>query len=113
MEIDMDQLDVNKPAAAEAANPEDHEHHPEHHEHQHEVVLDIATPKGPFRGVFPKTTTIAEVIDVVVDAKKLDKKDTFELVHGDTVLQPVNRTLGSFGLHGVVKLELVATGSGV
>jgi hypothetical protein len=76
--------------------------------------MDIATPKGPFVGVFYKATKVAEVIKVVVDDKDLDKKDTFELVYKDKVLQPDDRTLESFGLHhGEVKLELVATGSGV
>jgi hypothetical protein len=78
-----------------------------------EIILDIATPKGPFEGEFRKNTTVARVIEVVIEEKKLDRKDTFELVHGDKVLQPVDRTLESFGLHGKVKLELVATGSGV
>ena len=49
-----------------------------------EITLDIATPKGPFTGTFPKTASIQDVI-----------------------------TLVSFGLVGTVKLELVATGSGV
>ena len=80
---------------------------------QGEVILDIATPKGSFRGEFPETTTVATVIDIVVEEKNLDRKDSFELVYGDKVLQPVERTLGSFGLHGKVDLELVATGSGV
>ncbi len=79
----------------------------------HEVILDIATPKGPFKGEFPTTTSVAHVIDVVVNDKGLDRKDSFELVSGDKVLQPTERTLGSFGLHGKVELELVATGSGV
>jgi hypothetical protein len=83
------------------------------HDHSHELILDIATPKGPFKAEFPTTMSVAYVIDVVVDDKKLDRKDSFELVHGDKVLQPTNRTLGSFGLHGKVELELVATGTGV
>jgi hypothetical protein len=78
-----------------------------------EVILDIATPKGSFRGEFPDKTTVATVIETVVKDKDLDRKDTFELVHGEKVLQPVERTLGSFGFHGEVDLELVATGSGV
>jgi hypothetical protein len=79
-----------------------------------EVLMDIATPKGPFVGVFYKTTKVAEVIKVVVDEKGLDKKDTFELVYKGNVLQPDDHTLESFGLHhGEAKLELVATGSGV
>jgi hypothetical protein len=90
-----------------------HHHHHEAHHHDHEVVLDIATPKGLFKAAFPKTTTIAKVIEVVVAEKHLDAKDKFELVRGDTVLQPIDHTLMSFGLHGTVCLELVATGSGV
>lgn len=79
----------------------------------HKITLDIATPKGPFRAEFPPSATIAEVIKVVVEEKKLDRKDAFDLVHNGKVLQPTDRTLASFGLHGKVKLELVATGSGV
>ena len=81
--------------------------------HKGEVVLNIATPKGLFRGEFPESTTVAKVIEVVVNDKGLDRKDSFELVYRGNVLQPVERTLGSFGLHGKVDLELVATGSGV
>jgi predicted DsbA family dithiol-disulfide isomerase len=79
----------------------------------HEVLLEIATPKGLFEGVFRRTTEVSAVIVAVLRAKGLDSKDSFELVHGETVLQPADRTLGSFGLEGKVKLELVATGSGV
>jgi hypothetical protein len=79
----------------------------------HEILLEIATPKGIFTGVFDGNTTIAAVIDVVVEKKELNRKDTFELVHDDTVLQPTNRALASFGLKCKAKLELVATGSGV
>src|SRR5580692_502155 len=46
-----------------------------------EILLEIATPKGIFIGVFNEKATIASVIEVVVDKKGLDKKDTFELVH--------------------------------
>jgi len=79
----------------------------------HEVLLDIATPKGHFEGVFGEDTKIAKIIEIVVDEKKLDKKDTFELVRKDEVLQPTDRTLASFGIKHKAKLELVATGSGV
>ncbi len=78
-----------------------------------EVTLEIATPKGPFKGVFEKTNTVEKVIKVVVDDKHLDKKDSFELVfHGEPLL-PVTKTLGDFGLHGTKKLILVAQGTGV
>jgi len=78
-----------------------------------DVVLEIATPKGPFKGIFEKTNTVAKVITVVVDDKHLDKKDSFELVHRDKPLLPDTNTLGSFGLHGTEKLTLVAQGTGV
>jgi len=79
----------------------------------HEILLKIATPKGLFVGIFQDSTTVATVIETVVDKKDLDRKDTFELVHGETVLQPVDRTLESFGLKRNADLELVAQGSGV
>jgi len=78
-----------------------------------EVILNIATPKGTFEAVFLKSTTVKEVIEIVVDEKKLDKKDSFELVHKGVSLLPETRTLASFDLDDFVKLELVATGSGV
>jgi hypothetical protein len=78
-----------------------------------EIVLEIATPKGLFEGIFREKSTVAAVIEVVVEKKNLDRKDTFELVHGDKVLQPTDRSLESFGLKCTAKLELVATGTGV
>jgi hypothetical protein len=79
----------------------------------HEVVLEIATPKGLFEGIFSQETKISQVIEIVVNQKKLDRKDTFELVRSGEVLQPTDRTLASFGIKQKTKLELVATGSGV
>jgi hypothetical protein len=79
----------------------------------YKITLHIATPKGPFSAEFPPSATIVEVIAVVVEEKQLDRKDAFDLVHNGKVLQPADRKLASFGLHGEVKLELVATGSGV
>jgi len=78
-----------------------------------EILLDVATPKGLFRGVFRESTKVSPVIEVIVAKKDLDRKDTFELFHGETPLQPADRTLESFGLKRKAKLELVATGSGV
>lgn len=78
-----------------------------------EVKLEVATPNGVFRGAFKKTATIAEVVAVIVRDRHLASGDSFELYHGETALVPVDRTLGSFGLTGTVKLTLVATGSGV
>ncbi|MCZ6772976.1 MAG: hypothetical protein O7G83_13505 [Proteobacteria bacterium] len=78
-----------------------------------EVTLEIGTPKGLFTGTFPKTAKIADVIAAVVDSLGLERGDTLELVHDGQTLQPVQRTLVSFGLSGTVQLELVATGDGV
>ncbi len=78
-----------------------------------DITLHIATPKGPFKGEFEKTNTVATVIQVVVKDKHLTPTDTFELIHKDTPLLPVTNTLGSFGLHGTEKLTLVAQGTGV
>ena len=78
-----------------------------------EVILEVATPKGMFKGVFPKTATISEVINEVADTLKLDKSDSLELVYKGETLKPVKNRLVDFGLSGTVQLELVATGSGV
>ena len=78
-----------------------------------EVTLEIATPKGLFNGSFPKTTKVKDVIQAVVAALGIDGGEALELVHNGEVLQPVERPLVSFGLSGTVKLDLVATGSGV
>lgn len=80
---------------------------------EHEIFLEIATPNGPFRGIFAEDTKISKVITIVVEEKKLSDKDTFELFHGETQLQPTDRTLASFGLRRKAKLVLVAQGSGV
>lgn len=78
-----------------------------------DITLDIATPRGPFVGEFPKTTKVAEVINTVVSAVGLTLGEQFELVYNGAVLQPTERPIVSFGLEDGAKLELVATGSGV
>ncbi len=78
-----------------------------------DLILEIATPKGPFKGEFSKTTKVSTVIEVVITEKQLDRKDGYELVYGDQVLQPVERPLVSFGLPHIAKLTLVAQGTGV
>jgi hypothetical protein len=78
-----------------------------------EVTLEVATPKGVFTDTFPKTAKIQDVINAAIAALSLDGSDSLELVHNGQVLQPVQRPLVSFGLEGTVKLDLVATGSGV
>ena len=78
-----------------------------------DVTLEIATPNGVFTATFEKTTKVSEVIAAAVADRELAEGDAFELVHDGEVLQPSERPLVSFGLHGTVTLELVATGSGV
>jgi hypothetical protein len=77
------------------------------------ITLEVATPNGVFRGTFDKTTKVEEVIAAIIKDRHLAAGDSFELFYGETQLQPVQRTLVSFGLSGTVKLTLVATGSGV
>lgn len=79
-----------------------------------DVVLEIATPNGVFRGEFDKNDKVEKVIKDVVKDRELAEGDAFELYYGDVHLEPVNRPLVSFGLKkGTYKLTLVATGSGV
>lgn len=78
-----------------------------------EVVLEIATPKGLFKGAFSKNASISQVIEQVAKDQGLDRSDVLELVYKGDILEPTKETLAHFGLVGVVQLELVATGSGV
>jgi hypothetical protein len=79
-----------------------------------DVVLEIATPNGVFRGSFDKNDKVEEVIKEVVKDRDLAEEDAFELYFGDVHLDPVTRPLVSFGIKkGKYKLTLVATGSGV
>jgi hypothetical protein len=79
-----------------------------------DVVLEIATPNGVFRGSFDKNDKVEKVIEEVVRDRELAEGDAFELYFGDVHLEPVNRPLVSFGIKkGKYKLTLVATGSGV
>ena len=78
-----------------------------------EITLNIATPKGVYEESFSMTTKIQQVIQAVIAAMGLDGGDEFDLVYNEQVLQPVERPLVSFGLEGIVQLELAATGSGV
>lgn len=78
-----------------------------------EIALKVATPKGMFEGTFEKTTKIQDVITTIIEKMGLSGADRYELHYGDTVLQPIERTLVSFQLEGTVNLTLTATGSGV
>jgi hypothetical protein len=82
--------------------------------HDDDVVLEIATPNGVFRGSFDKNDKVQKVIEEVVKDRELAEGDAFELYFGDVHLEPVNRPLVSFDIKkGKYKLTLVATGSGV
>ena len=78
-----------------------------------EITVEVATPKGMFSGSFPKTAKVKDVIDAAVASLGIDSSESLELVRNGEVLQPIERTLISFGLSGRVQLDLVATGSGV
>lgn len=106
-------LKAAKALESEAEHEVEEALHELHDLKAHEILLKIATPKGLFAGIFHESATVAGVIETVVEKKDLSRKDTFELVHGETVLQPVSRTLESFGLKRKADLELVAQGSGV
>ena len=77
------------------------------------IKLEIATPTGLFTGNFPLRKTVEEVILRVVRKMGLDRSEAFDLVFEESVLQPIDQTLSSFGLEDCAELELVATGSGV
>ena len=81
--------------------------------HNDQITVEVATPNGVFRGSFDKNTKVEDVIAAIIADRQLAAGDAFELHFGDTILQPVQRPLVSFGLTGTVKLTLVATGSGV
>ncbi len=78
-----------------------------------QITLQIATPKGVYTDTFQKTAKVQDVIRTAIEKMKLDGGDKFDLVYNQKVLQPIERPLVSFGIEGTVKLELVATGSGV
>lgn len=78
-----------------------------------EVTVEVGTPKGLFTGTFPKTAKVTDVITAAVNSLGLERGDTLELIYNGQPLQPAERPLVSFGLTGTVRLELVATGSGV
>lgn len=94
--------------ATEAASAADKGQKPD----KDEIIMDVATPKGPWSGAFPKTTKVQEVIDTIVRDLGL-QPETFQLIYNGTPMEPTSRTLVSFGLEGRVKLTLVATGDGV
>jgi hypothetical protein len=78
-----------------------------------DIDVEVATPNGVFRGSFSETTTVEEVIRIIVKDRDLAEGDAFQLYYGETLLEPVQRPLVSFHLPHKVRLSLVATGSGV
>jgi hypothetical protein len=78
-----------------------------------DIHVEVATPNGVFRGGFRETTTVEEVIHIIVKDRDLAEGDAFQLYYGETLLEPVQRLLASFHLPHKVRLSLVATGSGV
>lgn len=78
-----------------------------------DITVEVGTPKGLFTGVFEKTAKLKDIIKSAIETLGLDGGDSLELVYNGEILQPVERTLVSFGLCGTVAMELVATGSGV
>ena len=77
------------------------------------VTLEIATPKGLFKGLFPTSTEVSIVIENVVKEMGLLSADKYELHFKEKELKPLTKKLSEFGLSGVVELTLVATGTGV
>jgi len=78
-----------------------------------DIHIEVATPNGVYRGAFPKTTKVKDVIIVIVEDRDLEEGDAFQLFYGEILLEPIERPLVSFGLPTNVLLTLVATGSGV
>ena len=77
------------------------------------ATLEISTPKGPFKGTFPKSTEVSTVIEFVVKELGLKGADQYELYFKGNRLVPEKNTLAEFEIFGVVELELVAQGDGV
>ncbi len=77
-------------------------------------MLKIGTPKRSFTATFPRKVTVAEMIKIAINEKKLDGGvDAFELFFGDKLLTPTDREVVSFGVKTGDTLLLAATGSGV
>lgn len=75
------------------------------------VTVEVATPKGMFKGVFPYDATVSDVIKKSVGGSNM-RGDLLELFYKGDALPP-DKTLEELGVKGTVQFELVATGSGV
>ena len=62
------------------------------------MLLEIATPKGLFEGVFTEKTTISQVIEIVVEDKKLTKKTHSNLSITARCLSPLTGPWRASGL---------------
>jgi len=76
------------------------------------ATLEIATPRGMFTGEFAHGTTVAQVIEAVIKAKKLTEGDLFDLVRDGKVLGKA-QTLAELKIWCHAEFDLVATGAGV
>ena len=78
------------------------------------LSLKVGTPKGAFTAEFEKNAKVLDVIAAAIEVKELggDPSD-FEVYHGDQKLEPVTRTLISFGLKDGDELLVTAQGDGV
>ena len=78
------------------------------------LTLNIGTPRGTFTAAFEKTAKVVDVIEAAIETKKLGgEPGDFEVFHGDQKLEPINRTLVSFGLNDGDQLLVTAQGEGV
>ena len=76
------------------------------------ITLKVATPAGVYEGAFEKTTSVEEVIAIIVKSLNLAKGDAFELAVNGRPLAP-DRKIGSFDLKDGAVLDLIASGSAV
>lgn len=75
------------------------------------ITVEVATPKGVFKGIFPYDATVSDIIKESVGGSNM-RDDLLELVYKGEVL-PLDKTLEELGIKGTVQFELVATGAGV
>ena len=76
------------------------------------VTLKVATPAGPYERTFEVTSTVHDVVTIVVSAMDLKGGDAFELAFDGEPL-PNDRQIGSFDFEDGTVLDLIASGSAV
>ena len=77
------------------------------------IIAIVATPAGVYKGEFPGDATVADAIATIVEEMNLADGDAYELDFAGDPLLPLDASLESFGLGGLVDLDLVASGSAV